>query len=269
MDENQQYFEAIKHHWDVRAKYHVESKFYDVASFKQGATTLQAIELAELPSLKGKKLLHLQCHFGMDSISLARKGADVTAIDLSSESIEEAKKLSKELDVDVNFIECNVLEIDQVLDGQEYDVIFTSYGVLCWLPKLDGWAQQIYKHLKPGGMFYIAEFHPVLWIFDENTKSIAYSYFNQKDPYKEVVTETYGEQHSQVETTEYFWSHSLNDIFSALINEGLRIDSFKEYDYSPFKCFDTLEERKKGEYMLKINNISMPCIFSMQCSKPL
>lgn len=265
MTEHQQYFDLNKEHWDIKAKYHVESKFYDVPAFKAGKTTLTEIELSELPDVNGKSLLHLQCHFGMDSISLERMGAKVTAIDFSTNAIEEANKLNEELGSTVKFIESNVLNIDEVLN-EKYDIIYTSYGVICWLPELETWAKQIKKHLKDGGIFYLVEFHPTLWMFDHPTGKIGYRYFNDGSPYIETVKGTYADFEADLQSTECFWSHSFMDICNALINQGLKIDFLHEFDFSPFNCFENMEMRKDKQFVYKNNDVLVPATFSIQCS---
>lgn len=267
MKEYQSYFEANKVYWDNRAKYHVESKFYDVPAIKAGATSLNKIELNEMPSLEGKDVLHMQCHFGLDSISFCRMGANVTAVDLSSQSIFEAKKLANELGLSINFIESNVLSMDEVLDKQEFDFIYTSYGSICWLPDLDLWAKQLSKHLKSGGHFYMAEFHPTLWMFDHQKKSIAYKYFGHDEPYMEESLGSYAEADAPIKNKEYFWSHSIGEVCTSLTGQGLKIDFLNEYDYSPYNCFENMEMRKKDEFIYQINGNLLPMIFSIQCSK--
>ena len=133
------YQELNREAWNKRTKVHLESSFYDQEAFLKGASSLNPIELELLGDVRGKSILHLQCHFGQDSISLARLGAKVTGVDLSDQSIAEARKLSEQCHVDVHFIESDVLELNGKLDGQ-FDVVFTSYGTIGWLPDLEKWA---------------------------------------------------------------------------------------------------------------------------------
>src|SRR3954453_14494479 len=138
----EQYFEANKEGWNKRAIVHKDSSFYDIDSFKAGKSSLNKIELEELGNVKGKNLLHLQCHFGMDTLSWAREGAIVTGIDLSDEAIKTAKELSNELNIPAQFICCNVYDSLQHIN-QQFDIVFTSYGVIGWLPDLDIWCSII------------------------------------------------------------------------------------------------------------------------------
>jgi SAM-dependent methyltransferase len=192
MTDYTKYFSANKDLWNKRTIIHKDSTFYDVAGFKAGKNVLTPIELTELGVVQGKNLLHLQCHFGMDSLNWARLGAHVTGIDLSDEAIKEAKKLNDELKMNAKFICCNIydlhpqnIESSKILpfgddSGGTFDIVFTSYGVIGWLPDLDKWAEIISYYLKPGGTFYMAEFHPVIWMFDDDFKEIKYCYENRE-----------------------------------------------------------------------------------------
>src|SRR6185436_13223599 len=177
MENVNQYFEANKDLWNQRAAIHKDSAFYDLAGFKAGANFLTPIELNEIGNVKGKSLLHLQCHFGMDTMSFSRMGAKCTGIDLSDEAIRLAKEINDELKLDAEFICSNVYDTSEFVKEQ-FDIVFTSYGVIGWLPDLDRWAKVIVQRLKPEGIFYLAEFHPVVWMFDEEFSHVKYYYDN-------------------------------------------------------------------------------------------
>ena len=157
MENYDQYFQANKELWNAKTPIHNKSEFYDVAGFKAGDSTLRSVELEELGDVKGKSLLHLQCHFGMDTMSWAREGAKVTGMDLSDVAIARAKELSAELSIPADFVCCNLYDLPQHLEGS-FDLVFTSYGTIGWLPDLDKWASVVKHFLKPGGTFYIVEF---------------------------------------------------------------------------------------------------------------
>ena len=182
-----EYFQANRHLWNQRTAVHKDSAFYNLAGFKKGETSLTPIELSETGSVKDQKMLHLQCHFGMDSLDWARRGAEVTGVDLSNSAIDEAKKLNGELRMNAKFICCNVYDLKSHLSDQ-FDIVFTSYGVVGWLPDMDKWAEIIADFLKPGGLFYIAEFHPAVWMFDEEFTHVKYYYDNREV----IVTESEG-----------------------------------------------------------------------------
>ncbi|MBF4985924.1 class I SAM-dependent methyltransferase, partial [Nonlabens mediterrranea] len=163
----QEAFEINKNIWNKKAAIHFESEFYDKDAFAKAKNSLNSYELNALGDVKDKKLLHLQCHFGQDSLSWAHKGAVVTGVDISDEAIKLARKLSKELDIPAQFVCCNVLETSDYIK-EKFDIIFTTYGTIGWLPDLKPWARMIYDRLNNGGIFYIVDFHPIAWMYDYN-----------------------------------------------------------------------------------------------------
>ncbi len=257
------YFKTNQSLWDQKTEYHKNSEFYDLKGFKNGKTSLNSIELEELgQDINGKSMLHLQCHFGQDSMSWARMGAKVTGVDLSSKSIELARSLNDELELDVKFVQSNVLELD--LD-EKFDMVFTSYGTYCWLPDLTVWAKVIQKHLKPGGIFYIADFHPMIQMLDYDTDlSILYPYFNRGTPFMEEMVGTYADREADIRHKEYFWMHSLAEIMTPFLELGFSVESFKEFDYSPYNCFPNQTEVAPGKFKLGNPDIAMPHVFSLK-----
>ncbi|WOT05189.1 class I SAM-dependent methyltransferase [Shewanella youngdeokensis] len=219
--------------WNRRVQTHVTSDFYDVAGFLQGNSSLQEIELAAL-NVAGKSMLHLQCHFGLDTLSWARLGAKVTGVDLSTVAIEQAKSLAAQAQLDAEFVCTDVYTVPQRVAGQ-FDIVFTSYGAIVWLPDLNKWAQTIASKLKAGGQFYMVEFHPAQAVFD------GYSYFHQHEP--DIEDEpTYTENAGSKTDTFVSWPHSLADVINALITANIEIASFNEYPFSPYNCFAGLSQ---------------------------
>ncbi len=264
MDYNK-YFETNKDLWNKRTIIHKDSAFYDVAGFKAGKNILTPIELKELGDVKGKKMLHLQCHFGLDTLCLTRMGAEVTGMDLSDEAIKEANKLNDELRMNVKFICCNIYDLKEHLD-EKFDIVFTSYGVIGWLPDLDKWAEIISYYLKPGGTFYMAEFHPVIWMFDDNFTEIKYCYEN-----REVIeTEsqgTYTDKYADIQAKEYGWNHSISEVLNALIAHGMQIEFFNEHMYSPYPCFNNTVQNKEGNWWIKGLEDKIPMVYSVRAIK--
>ena len=255
------YLAINKETWDKRTLIHLESEFYDVAGFLAGNTSLKHIELAEVGEVKGKRLLHLQCHFGMDTLSWARLGAEVTGVDLSSNAIKQANKLAQQLDINANFVCSDVYDFAEQVTEQ-YDLVYTSYGTICWLPDLNKWAQLIYKSLKPGATFYIAEFHPFYDVF------AGYPYFHQIQP--DIEQEgTYTENDNGELSTVVTWAHPLSEVINALITAGLTINQLNEHDHSPYNCFDDMEEREPGKFYVKHKQADVPLVYSIKASKPV
>jgi len=280
MTDYNKYFSANKDLWNKRTAIHKDSSFYDLNGFKNGKNVLTPIELNELGDIKGKKMLHLQCHFGMDSLNWARLGANVTGIDLSDEAIKEAKKLNDELNLDAKFVCCNIYDLhpqniafSKVLPpaggedlGGAFDIVFTSYGVIGWLPDLGKWAEIISYYLKPGGIFYIAEFHPVIWMFDDDFKEIKYCYEN-REVIETISQGTYTDRQADIQATEYGWNHSISEVLNALITHGLQIEFFNEYMYSPYPCFNNTIQNKEGNWWIKGLEDKIPMVYSIKATK--
>ena len=167
MTTGKNYIEINKQAWNKKTDMHIKSDFYDIDGFLNGNSSLNEIELKLLGNIKSKSILHLQCHFGQDTISLTRLGAIATGIDLSDNAINQAILLSEKTNTKVDFISCDIYDLPKHLDKQ-FDIVFTSYGAIGWLPDLDKWGQIISKFLKPNGKFVFVEFHPVVWMFDYN-----------------------------------------------------------------------------------------------------
>lgn len=265
--DNGSYFEANRRLWNDKTSVHVKSSFYDNEAFIQGKESLQEIELAGLGDIRGKRVLHLQCHFGQDSISLARKGAQVTAIDLSDEAVGFARDLSAKTGTPVSFICCNVYDVRKYVTEQ-FDLVYTSYGVICWLPDLDAWARVIADSLTAGGRFYMVEFHPAFSAINLAAEpGIAYDYFNQGRPDHEYVEGTYADRTAPIGGDEYIWAHSIAEIWRSLRNAGLEITRLEEYDYSPYLLSGLMQERSPGRYYLPLK-ASFPHILEIEAVKP-
>jgi ubiquinone/menaquinone biosynthesis C-methylase UbiE len=251
--------------WNDKTSVHYQSDFYDVKSFIKGKDSLNPIEIELLGDISGKSILHLQCHFGMDSISLARRGGMVTGIDLSDQSIKQAKDLNERSGTKVDFILSDVYSLPQNLNKQ-FDIIFTSYGTVGWLPDMDKWAGVIQHFLKPGGKFIMVEFHPVVWIFDDNFKEIIYKY-SDIDPIIEDLEGTYTNREADIKNRSVSWNHGLGTVLNALLKKGLTIDSFQEYDYSPYNCFNNTIEVDEGKYQIKGLEGKIPMLYSLTIRK--
>ncbi|SHM98425.1 Methyltransferase domain-containing protein [Chitinophaga jiangningensis] len=257
------YFAANKKLWNNKTAVHVASDFYNLAQFKAGATSLNPVELAEMPDVKGKSLLHLQCHFGMDTISFARMGATATGLDLSDAAIAAATELAASLEANASFVCANVYDANEHL-SEKFDIVFTSYGTIGWLPDLNRWAAVIKERLKPGSIFYMVDFHPVVWMFDDNFSFIKYSYFNTGEPIVEQLSGTYADRQADLHDTEYGWNHSLSEIISALLNAGLTLEFFHEHLTSPYNCFNNTVEVTPGAFQIKGMEGKIPMLYSMK-----
>ncbi|UOK41696.1 MULTISPECIES: class I SAM-dependent methyltransferase [Flavobacterium] len=259
------YLEINRQSWNNRTEIHLKSEFYNLDDFLKGKTSLNDIELDRLGDIKGKTILHLQCHFGQDSISLSRLGAEVTGVDLSDKAIESAKQIAAETNSNANFICCDIYDLPNHLDKQ-FDIVFTSYGTIGWLPDLDKWAKIISRFLKPNGKFIFVEFHPVVWMFDSNFEKIDYNYFNS-GPIIETETGTYADKNAAITQTYVSWNHSLGEVINYLIKNGLEINTLDEFDYSPYNCFNKTIEPEPKKYRIEHLDNKIPMVYSITATK--
>jgi SAM-dependent methyltransferase len=265
MKKEDNYIDINKKAWNQKTEVHVNSEFYDTPSFLEGRSTLNSIELDLLGDLTGKKILHLQCHFGQDTLSLGRLGADVTGVDFSDKAIEEARNLSAIAGVPARFICSDVYNLHEVLNEQ-FDIVFTSYGTIGWLPDLDKWAKTISHFLKPGGTFIFAEFHPVVWMFDDNFEKVGYNYF-KADAIIESQIGTYADVSAPLENEMITWNHAMSEVINSLIKSGLEINALNEFDYSPYNCFRNTEEFEPGKYRIIQLGNNIPMVYSVKATK--
>lgn len=226
---------------------------------------MNPIELNILGDIKGKSILHLQCHFGQDSISLGRLGAEVVGVDLSDKAIQTAEDLAKQTNSTAKFICCDIYDLPEHLD-QQFDIVFTSYGTIGWLPDLDRWACIISHFLKPSGQFLFVEFHPVVWMFDDNFEKVGYNYFNT-GPIVEIEVGTYADREAAINQEYVCWNHSLSEVISSLIHNKLEITSFMEYDYSPYNCLLHTVEFEPKKFRIKHLDNKIPMVYAIVAKK--
>ncbi|NVJ60587.1 MAG: class I SAM-dependent methyltransferase [Gammaproteobacteria bacterium] len=237
------------------------SEFYDMKSFLDGRSSLNEIELELLGDLKNKSVCHLQCHFGQDTISMARLGAKVTGIDFSDEAIKQAKCLTKQLNLPAQFICSDIYSIDI---EQKFDIVFASYGVLGWHPDVSRWMKVAKSLLNDQGRLVLVEFHPFVWMFDRKMQNIEFSYFNLA-PIVEQVSSSYTDGSDDKVATEIGWNHSLSDIFMAALDNNLSITRFNEYPVSPYDCFDNMV-KVSGGYQFKDLVDKVPLVYALEAT---
>lgn len=266
-----EYGAANRSLWETWAAVNYASASLDVAGFKAGGVRIRSFEIEEIGDVAGKDLLHLQCHFGLDTLSWARLGARVTGIDYSERAIADARQLASELGLPARFICCDVLDVPASLDGG-FDVVYTSWGVLGWLSDLDRWARVVARVLRPGGVFYIAELHPFVWPFDDTEGvtdlRVRFPYFPRATPLPFPVHGSYADREAHVEqTVQYCWPHSIGEIVTALSSTGLRIEFLHEW---PFLAWSMpyLEEHPDRTWRLP-ERISgeIPLSFSLRATR--
>ena len=264
--------EINRRNWNERTPIHAASAFYNVEGFRSGKITLTATEMAELGDVKGKSLLHLQCHFGMDTMSWARLGAIATGVDISDTAIDLARELNDELGLDVRFIRSNIYDLPEVLDEQ-FDIVYTAVGVLCWLPDMKRWAETVARYLKPGGTFYILDGHPVSHIFEsvesaDGTQELKpiNSYFPNPEGYLYPGGGYTYTGPEKIDTPSHEWQHSMSEIVNAIIDAGLQIEFLNEFAVSEYRAFPSMSRHEDG-WRLDENHGSIPFLFSIRATK--
>ena len=259
--------------WNEWTEIHETSAFYDLEGFKAGKSSLHSIELDELGSeAPGKRLLHLQCHFGLDTLSWARLGATVTGVDFSGKAIELARSLAAELALPATFVQSTIDELETNLTG-EFDVVFTSYGAIEWLADLDRWADTIVHFLAPGGTFYMVELHPLARTLDDLDTHpelrVVGPYFPASKPRRLRIRGSYADPDARIENdVAYGWSHSFAEILNALIGAGLRLEYLHEFPCSVVPFSRSMERAADGWYYLPGGRRDVPFLFSLKATGP-
>lgn len=245
---------------------HIASDFYNMKAFRAGKNSLNGIELELLGDISGKSVLHLQCHFGQDTLSMARMGATVTGVDISDKAIQRAKELATELGLDATFVCCDLYDTLRHVT-EKFDIVYTTYGTIGWLPDLDKWAAVIAGALKPGGRLVFVEFHPVVWMFDDNFEQVAYAYF-KTEPIMETVSGTYADRNSGLVNHTVSWNHGLGEVLGSLLAQGLSIAHFHEYNYAPYPIFSKSDEFEPGKFHASGFGDKLPLVYSVMAVKP-
>jgi SAM-dependent methyltransferase len=248
------YTEANRRRWNELVGYHLASPLYRVEEFKQGLNKLYPLDLEEVGEVTAKSLLHLQCHFGLDTLSWARLGATVTGFDFSGTAIKAARSLAQELGIPARFVLSTYERLPLDLDGT-FDIVYMSRGVLCWLPNLAPLWAVVRRFVKPGGIYYLADSHPLVLTLDDAPDAteprFLYPYFHRAEPDRAEVVNTYADPDAVVEnTTEYFWNHSLADVVNGMIGAGLQVEFLHEFPYTFFPNLPGMVQGDDGYWRL-------------------
>jgi SAM-dependent methyltransferase len=261
-----------REHWTELVRIHTEqpSAYYDIARFKAGGLSLRTLEREEVGDVRGKRLLHLQCHFGLDTLSWARLGATATGLDFCEEAIARARQLAAETALEAEFV-CG--DVDQLADGigRTFDIVFTSYGTTTWLPDLGRWASLIAHSLRPGGMFYIIDGHPFSMCVnndsDPSVLKVASTYFHRPDASRYEGDGDYAVPDARVTSPSYEWSHSLGEIVTALATAGLRIEFLHEFPCCDYEYLQNMRRDDDGWWWLQDDKVRMPHTYSIKATR--
>lgn len=256
--------------WDEVAAIHPGTKCYGVDRFKAGAHSLTPIELEEVGDVAGKSLLHLQCHFGLDTLNWARLGASVTGLDFSGEAVRQARKLAADTGLAAEFVEANVYDADKVI-GRQFDIVFTSWGALCWLPDLPRWAAIVARHLAPGGFLYVLDGHSTAMVLEQTDKDgpifANYPYFHGEEPVIFHVDKTYADDLPVKNKTEATWLHPIASILSSVMGAGLSIEFFREHPVLAWQLFPCMIKGEDGYWRLPPDRPPLPLSFSLKARR--
>jgi SAM-dependent methyltransferase len=257
--------------WDDRAAIHVTSKFYDIDGWLRDKPGPPALERDALGDVEGLSLVHLQCHIGTDTLRWARVGATVTGVDFSMAAVREATTLAQRagLAERARFLCANVYDAPDVLAGERFDVVYVSLGSLCWLPRIEGWAQVVARLLKPGGRLYLHDVHPFSNCLDDDGERFTFGYFETTEPLIFESDQTYTDGGALTSTTTFEWNHSFSDLFGALRFNGLLVDAFDELDWTVWAQFPWLEESGDGTWTIPHGHPRIPLAFTLVAHRPL
>jgi SAM-dependent methyltransferase len=267
----EEWVELNRRWWDERAPVHAASEFYGLDAFLDDpdATTLRPFEIEEVGDVAGRTLVHPQCHFGMDTLSWARRGARVTGIDFSEAAVATASAAAGRAGLEAEFQVGNVYDAVAIVGGRTFDIVYTGLGALNWLPDVERWAQVMAALAAPGGMLYLAEFHPVCNIFGDDDLTVEYPYFHDRDSpltfdeagsYVEVEVAT---EHNR--TVE--WSHGLGEVVSAVIDAGFAVELLHEFDYTLFRRWPFLVRTDRDTYRLPDGVPALPLMYSLRARR--
>jgi len=262
--------------WDERAQAHAASADYNLAAFTADKTHLSDVVRFDRPLLgdvAGLRGIHLQCHIGTDTLSLARLGATMTGLDFSARSLEQARLLAERAGSAVEYIESDVYAAVDAVGGATFDLVYTGIGALCWLPDIRRWAQTVAALLHPGGRLFIREGHPVLWALDydrtDDLLAVEFPYFERPEPQIWNDEGTYvATDHVFTNTTTHEWNHGLGEIFTALTAAGLSVTGFTEYTSVPWEALrGKMTELANGEWQLTDRPWRLPHSYTLQATR--
>ena len=263
--------DANRANWDDRTAIHVASRFYDVDGWLRDERGPRPREVEALGNVSGLRLLHLQCHFGLDTLQWARAGAVVTGLDFSPAAIDAAREVARRaaLDDRATFVCANVYDAVDALDHQTFDIVYVSLGALCWLPSVERWAEQVGALVAPGARFYMHDGHPLAWSLDDGGHYPAHTYFEETEPFIDDSDVTYTDGDRPITAPRsYEWNHSIGEIVTALLRNGLQLESLVEHDWTYFQGFPWLVPAADGRWQIPSGHVRIPLSFTLLARRP-
>ncbi|MGD0944984.1 MAG: class I SAM-dependent methyltransferase [Acidimicrobiales bacterium] len=268
MDER---LEANRANWDERTAVHLASRFYDVEGWLRDRRGPRPHELEALGEVSGLRLLHLQCHIGLDTLAWARAGARVTGLDFSPAAIDAARDLARRsgLSDKAEFVCADVYEAASALGHATFDIVYVSLGALCWLPDVDRWAEQVGALVAPGRRFYLHDGHPFADALADDGLVVENDYFEEAEPYVDDSEDTYTDSDRPlVNRRNYSWNHGIGETVTALIRHGLRLEWVVEHDWTSWRRFSFLVEEERHRWTTPAGMPRIPMSFSLLASRP-
>jgi SAM-dependent methyltransferase len=253
--------------WDERVPIHTASEFYDVEAFRAGRDTLRPFEFDEVGDVSGKTLVHLQCHFGLDTLSWARHGARVSGLDFSEPAVEFARGLASDIGVEADFVASDVYDAAEALEGRRFDIVYTGLGAINWLPDIRRWGELVASLVQPGGFAYVSEFHPFQWVFGDDDLTVEQDYFHTRHEFDDPGTYADLDASTEHNRTEE-WQHPLSDVVGSLLDGGLVLEQMREHDYTLFPRWPFLVKTGHDTYRLPEGMPSLPLMVSLRARRP-
>lgn len=256
--------------WDDRTGIHLESQFYDVDGWLRDHRGPREREIDALGDVAGLTLLHLQCHFGLDTLAWARAGAHVTGLDFSPAAINAAHDLAARAGLAdrAAFVCADVYDAVDALEGATFDIVYVSLGALCWLPSVDRWADQVGRLVAPGGRFYLHDGHPVAWALADDDVRFEHTYFEEAEPFTIETEESYTDGTRPLRSKRiYEWNHSIGEIVTALLRHGLTLQWLVEHDWTVWPRFPWLVEHTPGQWVPTSGHPRVPLTFSLLATR--
>lgn len=269
-DETSDRLAVNRANWDDRVPIHVASRFYDVETWMRDRPGPRPWEVEVFGDVAGLDVVHLQCHFGLDTLALADAGARVTGLDFSGAAIAEARSLAGRAGLAgrARFVEADVLDAAAALAPETYDLVYVSLGALCWLPHVSRWAAQVAALLRPGGRLYLHDGHPLAWALAEDDLRVEHSFFEGAEPHVDDTDVTYTDGDGRlINARSYEWNHSLGEIVTAVIDHGLCVDTLVEHDWTVWSRFPWLIETPDHRWGPPPDRPRVPLTFTLSATR--
>jgi SAM-dependent methyltransferase len=263
-------YELNQAFWNERVPLHVRSAFYDVDGFRRRPDALRPFEQVEVGEVAGRTLLHAQCHFGLDTLSWAGRGARVTGLDFAPAATAAARALAAELAIAAEFVTADVYDAVAALGGRTFDIVYTGFGALVWLPDIERWAETMARLVRPGGFLYLAEFHPFATIFEEDDgRHVELDYFSSR-ALVETAPGSYADPTAETRAnTVVSWIHPIGEVVSAIAAAGLRVEFLHEHDVSLFPMYPAMRRGPDGYYRAPEGRPRVPLAYTVRASRPV